>query len=105
MPSFKQTQPTENLGLKPVAVLVATPEELAERYGIKFELARDDLGPYTWATGEVDGEPFAFERHLHSSEEGTTLYGRESADKLVEDLDLPDKWRPESSAPAPRKER
>lgn len=80
--------------LTPVAILVASPEDLEGKLGLSFKHGRDDRGPYVWAAVTYEDQPYVFVQHKGGAEEGTTLWARESADPLAIDFDLVDRWRP-----------
>src|SRR4051794_34786945 len=80
--------------LKQVALLAASPPELAQQVGLTFHIDTDDFGKYTWSAVEVDGAPFVFMRYAQSPEAGTVLYGRDDAEPVAKAMNLPDSWRP-----------
>lgn len=59
---------------KAVAVLRLQPEEIAERIGLRFRAAHDDLDVLDWARViGASGRPYALVRHRHSPEPGTEI--------------------------------
>src|SRR5690349_3429859 len=95
---FVQRRFDRNPGLEPRALL-PSPPQLTRDHGVEFELAFDDLGPYVFATGFFDGQPIAFDHHVHSREPGTYLWANDdaTAERVISAWGYAPTWRRETS--------
>ena len=72
---------------QPVAVTRVEPAEFAEKLGIRFEPARDDLDELvTVLIRGASGRQFALVRHLHQPKPGTTILTNEGSRDFARDL-------------------
>lgn len=85
--------------LKPLAVLLETPDDLTRMYDLRFtEEPEPGLGRLRWASTTYGDEPFVFEQYPDSHEPGVTLWGRSLPEDMLDDLDLIDWWRLDDEA-------
>ena len=80
---------------KPIAVLRAEPDELSERYGLRFHAGSDDLDRFQEAALRLgSGRPVLLYRYERSPSAGTTVtvdqgdHAREALDELCAALHL-----------------
>jgi SWIB/MDM2 domain len=72
---------------KPIATIRWEPKELAERFGISFEEAEDDLDQLQVALVQTgSGQQFALVRHRHQPGPGTDILTNEGSADLRKDL-------------------
>lgn len=78
-------------------VVDASVEDL-EAKGIKFTKGNDELGPYRWAAGEMDGAAVGFDFYDSSQEPGVAVWAAtpEDAASAVEALGVKVVWMPGS---------